>query len=208
MENTYCRSILLKNLNKLIQTNNVPQKWKKSVTKLIEKTNKPKINEFRPISLTNNSYKICMGILRTKIENHISKNNLTRDQQFGFTKQRRTTDSIYALIYAINHSKKYNYNLIITAVDFKKAFDSINRNKLLETMQKHKLHPKAIDIIINIYKNEKTVLTKENEFLDDIEITSGIKQGCNSSGTLFLLITYLIIDELNKMKIGFKTKQL
>ena len=75
-------------------------------------------------------------------------------------------------------------------------------------MQKHKLHPKAIDIIINIYKNEKTVLTKENEFLDDIEITSGIKQGCNSSGTLFLLITYLIIDELNKMKIGFKTKQL
>ena len=47
---------------------------KKSVTKFIEKTNKPKINEFRPISQTNNSYKICMGILRTKIENHISKN--------------------------------------------------------------------------------------------------------------------------------------
>ena len=92
-----------------------------------------------------------MGILRTKIEEHIERNNRTKEQQFGFTKNRRPTDSICTLTYAIYNSKKYKYNLIITAIDFKKAFDSINRNQLLTTMKKHKIHPKAIDLIINIY---------------------------------------------------------
>ena len=71
---------------------------------------------------------------------------------------------------------KYNYNLIITAIDFKKAFDSIDRNKLLEEMKKFIIHPKVIDIIIKIYNNEKTILKKDNEEIDEIEITSGIKQ--------------------------------
>ena len=41
-----------------------------------------------------------------------------------------------------------------------------------------------------------------------MEITSGIKQGCNGSTVLFLLITYIIIEELNKLRMGFKIKKL
>ena len=75
-------------------------------------------------------------------------------------------------------------------------------------MKRYKLHTKIIDIIINIYNNEKTILTRDKEIIDEMEITSGIKQGCNGSTVLFLLITYIIIEELNKLRIGFKTKKL
>ena len=207
-ENNYSCKRLLTEINKTIQNNEIPLKWKRTTTKLIEKSNKPTIKDFRPITLANNSYKICMGILRTKIEDHLQSNNKTREQQFGFTRNRRPTDSIYALTYAIYHSRKHNYNLIIISIDFKKAFDSIDRDELLASMTKHKIHPKAIDLIINVYNNEKTNLIKNDEIIDEIEITSGIKQDCNGSRVLSLLITYLIIDELNKLKIGLKTKQL
>ena len=138
---------------------------------------KSRLKTYKKVGLTTKNYptvqellcfKICMGIIRTKIEEHLQTNSIVKEQQFGFTKKRRTTDSIYALTYAIQHSKKYNYNLIITSIDFKKAFDSINRNKLLEAMKRYKLHTKIIDIIINIYNNEKTILTRDKEIIDEI----------------------------------------
>lgn len=55
IENRYCCNKLLTSLNKTIQTNDIPKKWKYTITKLIEKKNKPTIKDFRPITLANNS---------------------------------------------------------------------------------------------------------------------------------------------------------
>ena len=38
----------------------------------------------------------------------------------------------------------------------------------------------------------------------EIEITSRIRQGCNGSGNLFLLITYYLIEKLYKSCNGYK----
>ena len=38
----------------------------------------------------------------------------------------------------------------------------------------------------------------------EIEITSGIRQGCKGSGNLFLLITYYLIEKLYKSCNGYK----
>ena len=43
---------------------------------------------------------------------------------------------------------------MLTTINFKNSFCSINIDKLLETILKHKLHTKVIDEI-NIYDNEK-----------------------------------------------------
>ena len=40
--------------------------------------------------------------------------------------------------------------------------------------------------------------------MDEINISSGIRQGCNGSTVLFLMITYIIIEELTKLNIGIK----
>ena len=46
-----------------------------------------------------------------------------------------------------------------------------------------------------------------NPFLDqqDINITSGIRQGCNGSSSLFLLVTYLIIEKMYTCLSGINT---
>ena len=53
-----------------------------------------------------------------------------------------------------------------------------------------------IDFIANIYSRDKTQLYFNNIHQQDINIASGIRQDCNGSSSLFLLVTYLIIEKI------------
>ena len=88
--------------------------------------------------------------------------------------------------------KKYikRKNLYLISIDFQKAFESIKRDAL----NKYRIHPLIIAIITNIYSKDKTHLYFTSIHQDDIKITNGIRQGCNGSSNLFLLVTYLIIE--------------
>ena len=46
----------------------------------------------------------------------------------------------------------------MAAIDFSKAFDSIDRTKLIFALQKYKIHYKLIDSISSLYIGGKTVL--------------------------------------------------
>ena len=83
------------------------------------------------------------------------------------------------------------------ALDFKKAFDSIDRSKLIEVLKEYRVHPKMIDLIAKVYSSDRTTLSF-GDIEEEIEITSGIKQGCTVSTTLFKLVTYMIMTNLEE----------
>ena len=56
---------------------------------MIKKIRKPTWKDFRPIALTNVSYKNFMTHIREQIEKHLRINNLARDNQIGFTEEGR-----------------------------------------------------------------------------------------------------------------------
>ena len=120
-----------------------------------------------------------MGILREKIENHLKYNKINNELQAGFTSKRRATDNLFILKYCIEKSFKRKKPLYVIAIDFQKAFDSIDRGKLIECMMKYKIDKQVIDIISDIYTKDNTKLYINNEIKAGIEITSGIGQGCN-----------------------------
>lgn len=70
----------------------------------------------------------------------------------------------------------------------------------------YKVHPKLIDIIANIYQNDSTNITYGDNKEVNLNITSGIKQGCTGSTTLFKIITYKIIQALEDLDKGFKNE--
>ena len=86
---------------------------------------------------------------------------------------------------------------MMIALDFKKAYDSINRGKLIETLVKYKIHPALIDIIAKVYSGDRTTIRMGGKEVE-IRITSGIKQGCTASTVFFKLITFLIIEHLER----------
>ena len=93
--------------------------------------------------------------------------------------------------------KKAHKMLIVTALDFRKAYDSIDRGKLIETLVKFRIHPAIIELVVKVYNGDETMI-KMGDKETKIAITSGIKQGCTASTVFFKLITYLIIDKLER----------
>ena len=92
---------------------------------------------------------------------------------------------------------KEHKNLFYIFIDFKKAYDSVNRGKLIEVLIKYKVNTKIIDMVIQMYENNETTINL-GRMKEKIEVTYGIRQGCSISTLLFKMITFCIIEELLK----------
>ena len=201
--NTNIIATLTTILNEIINEGNIPAKWKTSKTILINKNSKPKVSELRPIALTDVSYKILMGIIKDKIFEHITKTHQVNDMQTGATTNRRVVENIHIFQYIMQQTFINKKKLYVLSIDFSKAFDSVNRYSLFKILLEMRLHPKIIEIIAQIYSNDSTSLFLNNHKVADIQISSGIRQGCNLSALLFIFVTYKIINKIQDLKIGY-----
>ena len=204
VENDIILNKMCTEMNRVIEERIIPEQWKESNTSMIPKCKKPQITDMRPIALTNVSYKIFMGIIKKKIENHLIENRLINELQTGATKGANTLDNIYILQNSIDMSFKEKESLYIISADFAKAFDSVDRKCMIGILKEMKIDYKIIDIITYIYTNDFTNLEINKKKVGTIEITSGIRQGCTASALLFILITYKIINKLKESRLGYR----
>ena len=61
-------------------------------------------------------------------------------------------------------------------IDFKKAYDSIDRQKLIEVMAKYEINIRIIEMVVQMYAADRTTIklgTKKKK----IEVTCGIRHG-------------------------------
>ena len=95
-------------------------------------------------------------------------------------------------------SKKHK-SLFFAFIDFKKAYDSIDRKRLIEVLVKFKINPQIIDLIVQMYEGDSTII-QLGRMRKKIEVTGGIRQGCCISTLLFKMVTFTIIDDLREMR--------
>ena len=198
-----CTTVLKASFQDILDNNKEVPAWKKSKTKMVPKTKKPTVQKLRPIALTDVSYKLHMKIIGSKIDQHILKQQEKMDNQAGFTRGSQIEDNLFTLQYCIDQSYKKRKPLIVTCLDYKKAFDSIKRGKIIEALMYYRIHYKIIDAIATIYKNDYTEVVF-GDVMKKIDVTSGIRQGCTGSSVLFKLITYMIMNELDQKGRGYK----
>ena len=106
------------------------------------------------------------------------------ETQAGCTTGSMIEDNLFTLQYCIEGCYKLKRPLIVTCLDYLKAFDSIRLGKIIKALIHYKIHYKIIDAIPNIYRNDYTEV-QFGEIRREIEITSGIRQGCTGSTILF-----------------------
>lgn len=187
--------------NKILEGEGIPAGWKTSKTTMIPKKAKPTSSQFRPIAMTDISYKLFMTTaVKDKIEEHLKINDVIKETQNGFTEKGRMENNLMLLRYCIEKSDKLSRPLYVIAIDFSKAYDSVDRGALLKVMMDYKVHENILDVIKEIYTNDNTNIIREEGAKLNIQITSGIRQGCTASTTLFKLITYDIIKKLEESK--------
>ena len=72
---------------------------------------------------------------------------------------------MYTLSYIANRTfeikKKKHKNLYFTMIDFKKAYDSVDRRKLLEVLVKYNVNTKTIEINSQIHKGYHYYYTRK-----------------------------------------------
>ena len=207
-EREECINALVEAIKDLTTRAEPPETWKESKTVMVPKIHKPTVKDLRPIALTNCGYKIFMSLAKEQIIEHLQRNDKIIELQSGFTSGRRLEDNILILKYCIECSYQEKSSLVITAIDFAKAFDSVDRGMLIKTLMKYECDPQIIDIIARLYKGDTTTIWYEGEQVGDVEVTTGIQQGCTGSPQLFLLVINQIIEKICQTKIGFKTKEL
>ena len=79
--------------------------------------------------------KLYSSILLGRLENFATKNNVIPPQQIGFKKGYRTADHVYVLKTLIDKTLQGKGKLYAAFIDFKKAYDTVNRGKLLKKLQ-------------------------------------------------------------------------
>ena len=104
---------------------------------LLEKKDKDKrfLKNWRPISLINVDVTIASKALAKRLEPILP--SLIHHSQTAFIKGTSVFDAVRTIDDTLEYAKKKNRSGILIAIDFEKAFDSLNRKCLLKVLQKY-----------------------------------------------------------------------
>ena len=129
--------LLLDIINKLLKTGNFPEDWKHGTVIPIPKVANPQlVNDLRPITLLPLPGKIMERLIHNKVYPYLEENNILASNQNGFRKQHGTTDTIFKFISHVIDNMNDKKVTIAVFIDFKKAFDTLNHQILIQKLGK------------------------------------------------------------------------
>ena len=111
-----------------------------------------------------------------------------RIYQNGFRPKRTTVAQILTLRRIIEGVKANNLPAIITFIDFKKAFDSIHRAKMMRILKAYGIPPNLLRAIERMYTNTKARVTTPDGETEQFDITAGVLQGDTLAPFLFIIV--------------------
>ena len=111
-----------------------------------------------------------------------------RKNQNDFSPGKSRTTHILTLRRLIEEVKSKNMNSIITYIDFRKAFDSIDRGRMFKIIIAYGIPKPLVNMISITYENtEAKVLTLDGE-TNSFHINSGVHQGDTLAPFLFIIV--------------------
>ena len=149
--------------------------------------------------------KLILNRLRPTLEPILRKN------QNGFRPGRSTLGQILTLRRIIEEITLCNKTAALIFVDFSKAFDSVNREKMFDILRLYGIPTKIIDAIKVLYSNTRSsVLTPDGE-TNQFDIVAGILQGDTLAPFLFIIvIDYIMrtsVDTINEKGLQYQPRR-
>ena len=118
------RNIIMKSLSDKTYPNN----WKLAIMKTLHKKGeKSNAENYRPISLLSIPSKLLEGQVCHLIDQHLEASGIANENQWGFRKGRSMEGLLLHLTETWKEAINNGYYAGVIFVDFKKAFDSVNK---------------------------------------------------------------------------------
>lgn len=78
--------------------------------------------------------------------------------------------------------------MYVCFVNYEKAFDSVDKGTLWKILESFGIPPKLVRMVEAIYDGNQCAVVDGVGQTGWFDVKSGVKQGCNMSGFLFLLV--------------------
>lgn len=137
--------------------------------------------------------KAFLNVIHNRIYRRLEED--ISDTQFGFRNGLRTREALFALSVMSQRCLDINQDIYACLIDYNKAFDRVRHDQLIEILLRKKLDLRDIRIISNLYYDQKVIVRVEDRTYEEIEIRSGIRQGCILSPILFNLYSKSIMNK-------------
>lgn len=116
-------------------------------------------------------------MLRKRLEEEVEVKELLPESQGGFRRGRETLDNIFVLNHIVQRERnnKKDRKIYAMFVDFKAAFDNIDRKKLWETLKEKKINREIIGRLEKIYEETSVTIKTKDGFTSCFKTTKGVR---------------------------------
>ena len=184
-------------LNAILQTGKIPDEWRKSNIWLIHKAgDDSEVANYRPITLSNLTYKFFMTIITARLNNLLEKHHVLSNIQGGFRSERGCQQKIRLALAVRLYAKQRQRPLSSLYLDLAKAYDSVNHTALWQTLEQMKFTNNFINLLRNIYTDNTVAVLTPYGPSRDVPTGRGLRQGCPASCSLFNIFLDPILHEI------------
>lgn len=179
--------VMLDIINTSFRTGIFPENWKTSMITPIEKISKTKkCEEFRPINALQTCEKLMEKVVKEQLEQYMESYGLLSKYQSGY---RKKFSCETAVNYVINKWKKVEKNKSVVGIflDFKRAFETIDRNILLQKLFHYGIRDTELQWFQSYLTGRKQITKVNNIKSSPIFNEYGVPQGSILGALLFII---------------------
>ena len=155
------------------KTQQWPQDWKRSVfIPIPKKDNAKECSNYCIIALISHASKVMLKILQARLQQYV--NCELPDVPAGFRKGRGTRDQIANICWTIEKAREFQKNTYFYFIDYAKAFDWVDHNKLWKILQEMGIPDHLTCLLRNLYAGQKTTVRTLYGTTDWLKIKKGV----------------------------------
>ena len=145
-----------------------------------------------------------LKILQVRLQQYV--NHELPDVQAGFRKGRGTRGQIANICWIIEKATEFQKNIYFCFIDYAKAFDCVDHNKLWKILKKMGTPDHLTCLLRNLYAGQERTVRTGHGTTAWFQIGKGVPQGCILSPCLFNLYAVYIMRNsgLDEAQAGIK----
>ena len=142
-----------------------------------------KCSNYHTIALISHASKVTLKILQARLQQYV--NWEIPYVQAGFRKGRRTRDQIANICWIIEKARKFQKNIYFCFIDYIKAFDCVDHNKLWNILKEMEIPGLLTCLPRNLCACQEAAIRTGHGTRNWLKIGKGIHQGCILSPCVF-----------------------
>ena len=144
-----------------------------------KKGNAKECSNYCNIALISHTSKAMLRVLQVMLQQYVNRE--FPDVPAGFRKGRGTRDQIANIRSIIEKAREFQKNIYFCFIDYTKAFDCVDHNKLWKILQEMGIPVHLICLLRNVHAGQEAIIRTGHGTTDWFQIQKGVHLGCTWS---------------------------